>query len=69
MPFPALDGGRILFLIIEKFKGKPVDQRIENLIHTVGFAMLILLLLFITFKDVLRFQDVFIGIWEKITGF
>lgn len=69
LPFPALDGGRILFLVIEKIKGKPVNQRVENLIHTIGFAMLILLLLFITFKDVLRFQDVFIGIWDRITGF
>ena len=69
LPFPALDGGRILFLIIEKIKGKPVDQRIENLIHTVGFAMLIILLLFVTFKDVLRFQDVFVGIWDRIAGF
>lgn len=51
LPFPALDGGRILFLIIEKIKGARVKQKYENLIHQIGFYLIILLMVFIIFKD------------------
>jgi len=51
LPFPALDGGRILFLAIEKIKGKPVNRETENLVHTIGFALLMLLMVLITFRD------------------
>jgi regulator of sigma E protease len=54
LPFPALDGGRVLFLVIEKLRGKPVDQRIENLIHSIGFILLILLMVLITYSDVVK---------------
>ena len=54
LPFPAFDGGRILFLFIEKIKGSPVDAKIENTIHTIGFALLILLMLYVTFNDILK---------------
>lgn len=54
LPFPAFDGGRILFLLIEKIKGSPVKQETENLIHTVGFILLMLLMVYITFNDILR---------------
>ena len=53
LPFPAFDGGRILFLLIEKLKGSPVNQKFENLCHTIGFILLMLLILFITIKDVI----------------
>lgn len=68
LPFPALDGGRILFLIIEKFRGRPVRQKIENIIHTVGFALLITLVVFVTYKDVIRFSGGFIRLGKKIIG-
>jgi len=56
LPFPALDGGKILFLALEGiFRKKVVRQEIENLIHTIGFVLLIILLLAITFRDILRF--------------
>ena len=55
LPIPALDGGRILFIIIEKLKGKPVAQQTEHLFHTVGFILLLGLMIFITFRDVLKF--------------
>ncbi len=55
VPFPALDGGRFLFLIIEKIKGSPLPRRIENGFNTVGFVLLLLLMFFITAKDVLKF--------------
>lgn len=54
LPFPALDGGRLLFLLIEKFKGKPVSQTVETWIHTIGFWLLILLVVVITYKDIMR---------------
>ena len=55
VPFPALDGGRFLFLVIEKIKGSPLPRRIENAFNTVGFVLLLLLMFFITAKDVLKF--------------
>lgn len=54
-PFPALDGGRVIFLIIEKLQGRPVSKRIEATIHSIGFAMLMLLILLVTYKDIARF--------------
>lgn len=54
LPFPAFDGGRILFLFIEKIKGSPVDPKIENMIHTIGFGLLILLMIYVTFNDILK---------------
>lgn len=54
IPFPAFDGGRALFLIIEKIRKKPVDQKVENTIHTIGFALLMLLILVITINDIIK---------------
>lgn len=54
LPFPALDGGRVLFLIIEKIKGSPVSETVEKAIHTAGFVLLTLLMIVITFKDIAR---------------
>ena len=54
IPFPAFDGGRILFLIIEKIKGKPIKSETENLIHNIGFYLLLALLLYVTLNDILR---------------
>lgn len=54
LPFPALDGGRILFVLIEAGRGKPVSSEKESYIHYIGFMILIALILFVTFRDVLR---------------
>ena len=54
LPIPAFDGGRILFLIIEKIKGSPVDQKLENTIHTIGFFLLMALMILVTYNDVIR---------------
>ncbi|OGF31426.1 RIP metalloprotease RseP [Candidatus Falkowbacteria bacterium RIFOXYD2_FULL_35_9] len=51
MPFPALDGGRVLFILIEKIRRKPISQKIENAIHAVGFFLLIFVILLVTIKD------------------
>lgn len=66
LPYPALDGGRILFLLIEKIKGRPVSPKLEQIIHTVGLYSLLLLMVLVTFKDISRFQDKFIILWEKL---
>ena len=55
LPFPALDGGRLLFLLIEKFRGRPIKKETERWVNTFGFFMLILLMLFVTIKDINRF--------------
>ena len=52
LPIPALDGGHLLFLLIEKIQGKPVDEEIMNKVMTVFFALLILLLVFVLFNDI-----------------
>lgn len=54
LPIPAFDGGRLLFLIIEKIKGSPVDSKIENIIHSIGFILLMALMIVITYNDIIR---------------
>ena len=54
LPFPALDGGRLLFFGIEKIKGSPVSEKFENIIHAAGFVILIILMILITVRDVGR---------------
>lgn len=54
LPIPAFDGGHILFIIIEKIKGSPVNPETENKIHTIGLFLLMLLMVVITFNDILR---------------
>lgn len=51
LPIPALDGGRIFFLLIEKIKGSPVSMRVEQAAHAAGFIVLVFLLLLVTYKD------------------
>ncbi|MBI4135291.1 RIP metalloprotease RseP [Candidatus Uhrbacteria bacterium] len=55
IPFPALDGGRILFIILEKLRGRPVGRKVEAWIHGIGFAFLIFLVLAVTVRDVGRY--------------
>ncbi len=57
LPLPALDGGRLLFLIIERIRGRAVNRNIEAMIHNAGFALLLLLVLVVTYGDVVRFGD------------
>ena len=54
LPFPAFDGGRILFVIIEKIKGSKVNPKLENTLHNIGFILLMLLMLVITFNDIIK---------------
>ena len=54
LPIPALDGGRLVFLIIEAVRGKPVDPDTEGRVHFVGFVLLMLLMVVVLFNDILR---------------
>lgn len=68
LPFPALDGGRILFLIIEKLRGRPVNERIEAVVHNVGFSMLMVLVVLVTYRDFVTFGDQIWGAIKNIVG-
>lgn len=54
LPLPALDGGRLIFLIIEVFRGKPVPKEKEAIIHFIGFALLMVLMVFVLYNDIVR---------------
>lgn len=58
LPFPALDGGRFLFLLIEGIFRKPIPRKVEQVVNSVGFALLMVFMVVVTFKD----------IWQLITG-
>lgn len=54
LPIPALDGGRIAFLLVEWVRRKPVNQKIETIIHNIGFILLLFLIMVVTIKDVIN---------------
>jgi regulator of sigma E protease len=54
LPFPALDGGRGLFILIEAARRKPLDQNREGAIHFAGFVLLMILMVVITYNDILK---------------
>lgn len=54
LPIPALDGSKIVFLLIELLRGKPIDADKEGFIHFIGFVFLISLMLIVTYKDLIR---------------
>lgn len=55
LPLPALDGGRLLFFGIEALRGKPIDRQKEGIVHFIGFALLMLLMIIVTWNDIQRF--------------
>lgn len=55
LPIPALDGGRLLFFAVELVRGKPIDRQKEGIVHFIGFALLMLLMLVVTWNDIQRF--------------
>ncbi len=56
LPIPALDGGRLLFVTIEKIRGRPVSQKIEGLVHSIGFYLLLILIAVVSYRDVIKFN-------------
>jgi regulator of sigma E protease len=69
LPFPALDGGRLLFILIEIIRRRPVSEATEGRIHRWGFTFLILLVLVVTYFDLNRFGGVFGGWLEGLKRF
>ncbi|MDG4655934.1 RIP metalloprotease RseP [Ectobacillus antri] len=55
LPIPALDGGRLMFFLVEALRGKPLDRQKEGMVHFVGFALLMLLMLVVTWNDIKKF--------------
>jgi regulator of sigma E protease len=55
LPLPALDGGRLLFLLFEAVRGRPMDPKKEGFVHFIGFALLMLLMLIVTWNDIQSF--------------
>lgn len=66
LPIPALDGGRLLFLGISKVLRRPVTPKYEQIAHTIGFMLLMLLVLVVTIKDISAFRGLFITFFHKI---
>ncbi|WP_232697068.1 RIP metalloprotease RseP [Brevibacillus daliensis] len=54
LPIPALDGGRLIFIGVEAVRGKPIDPRKEGMVHVIGFALLMMLILIVTWNDIQR---------------
>ena len=55
LPIPALDGGRLMFFAVEAVRGKPLDRQMEGFVHFIGFALLMLLMIVVTWNDIQRF--------------
>jgi regulator of sigma E protease len=55
LPFPALDGGRLLFLLIRKITGRRVTDEMEGKVHFIGMMLLFALMIYVTWNDVLKF--------------
>ncbi len=66
LPIPALDGGRLLFVIIGKIFRRPIKTRYEQLAHAIGFALLLLLVVAVTVKDLGTFKGLFVEAFNKI---
>lgn len=54
LPLPALDGGKLVFLLVEAVRGKPVPAKYEGFVHAAGLAFLMLVMVFVTFQDIVR---------------
>ena len=54
LPLPAFDGGHVLFIVIEKIKGSRVNPKVENMIHTIGLILLMILMVIVTYSDIIR---------------
>ena len=54
IPFPALDGGRLLFVAIEAIRRRPMNPKVVNAVNAIGFVVLITLMLVVTYRDIVR---------------
>lgn len=68
LPIPALDGGRALFLLIEKFRRRPMNRRLEIWMHNTAFILLILLIVLVTARDLFRYGGMIMGGVKGLVG-
>jgi regulator of sigma E protease len=68
LPIPALDGGRVFFLAIEKVRRKPMSQKLEMGIHNVAFLLLIMLIILVTARDLFRYGGAILGGLKGLVG-
>ncbi len=54
IPFPALDGGQLLFILIEKIKGSPINPKVANIINLIGFSLIMIFMVVITYHDIVN---------------
>lgn len=54
LPFPALDGGRLVFLLLEGLRGKPIPPDKEGMVHFAGFVVLMIVMVFVLYNDIVR---------------
>ena len=55
LPLPALDGGRLLFIIVRKITGKAITDEMEGKVHFIGIMLLFALMIYVTWNDIVRF--------------
>lgn len=68
LPFPALDGGRAFFVLIEKLRGKAMQAKTEALIHNVGFGVLLVFIAIVTVRDVGKFGGGITKFFQDLVG-
>ena len=68
LPFPALDGGRVFFIAMEKLRRRTVSQYAETIAHNIGFLLLMGLVLIVTYRDVVRFGGQILGTVKSLFG-
>jgi len=66
LPFPALDGGRLLFVLAEAVTRKKLSEKVENIIHNSGFLLLIVLLIVVTFRDINRYSSTIMDFFKNL---
>ena len=54
LPIPIVDGGLFMFLIIEKFQGRPLSPKVQSIAQLVGIAMIVSVFIFVTYQDIMR---------------
>ncbi len=69
LPIPALDGGRLLFVVIEKIRRRPNNEKVEAIVHQIGFMFLMLLVVLVTYQDLLKFGNSIWGAVSKLWNF
>lgn len=54
LPLPALDGGRLMFLLVEAIRRKPINRQVEGMVHFAGLMLLMALMVVVMYNDILK---------------